>query len=240
MYNDYFDFPEPSTGDIVFEEIKKVLLGTLKEEIKNELEHLHKENEELRPYKEERDRMQYELLNTKRDCERRIIEAERKAKEMTLKELFGECIVDAWKVKREYIKGPKCDKCDENRKLHYTTPRGKAMTEDCDCADSTVQFVPTPAIMTRFKVNPNARCKYQESADNFYDKPVYRWYTTEWAQIEDGTEFVVDSDTMIGQQRFADRGDTPFDKLSEWHAVFTSKERCQEFCDYLAEKANHK
>lgn len=235
MYNDYFDFPEPSTGDIVFEELKRVLLGTLKEEIKAELEKLRAENEELRPYKEEHERISLDLLRTHQECERRIQEAEHKVKNMMLGELFGECVVDAWKVGREYTKGPKCDKCDENRKLHYTTPRGRAMTEDCECAESFVQYSPKPAIMARFKVRPRNRVSYNDNASS-YDRQVYRWYTTEWSQIEDGTEFVVDSDNCVGSDRFADKSDTPFEKLNEWHSVFTSYERCQAFCDYLTEK----
>lgn len=235
MYNDYFDFPEPSTGDIVFEELKRVLLGTLKEEIKTELEHLRKENEELRPYKDDHDRLQRELRTVQANCKRRVDEAEQKARNAALDELFGDCIVDAWKVGREYIKGPKCDKCDENRKLHYTSPRGKAMTEDCECAESTVHYFPKPAIMARFKLHPKVPVKNQDEP-NAYSRPVYRWYTTEYETIEDGTEFVVDSDYESGSHRFADRTDTPFEKLNEWSEVFTSKERCQEFCDYLTTK----
>ena len=235
MYNDYFDFPEPSTGDIVFEELKRVLLGTLKEEIKTELEHLRKENEELRPYKEDRDRLQYELQRVKAECDRKVTDANRNARALALEDLFGECVVDAWKVDREYITGPKCDKCDENRKLHYVTPRGKAMTEACECSESFTKYVPKPAVMTRFKVHPKA-CVSDQDKNDAYRHPVYRWYTTEWETIEDGTEFVVDSDYEIGSHRFADRVDTPFEKLSEWHSVFTSKERCQAFCDYLNTK----
>lgn len=55
MYDDFFNYDGPSTGDLVYEEIKKVLLGTVKQEFLDELEKLRKENEELRPYKYERD-----------------------------------------------------------------------------------------------------------------------------------------------------------------------------------------
>lgn len=239
MYNDYFDLPEPSTGDIVFEELKRILLGTLKEEIKSELEHLRAENEELRPYKEERDRMHNTLIRTQQACEKRIQDAERNARNMMLEELFGDCIIDAWKVGREYIKGPKCDKCDENRKLHYVTPRGRAMTEDCECAESFVQYTPIPAIMARFKVKPRERVSNQNNSDSWHH-PVFRWYATEYERIEDGTEFVIDSEAEVGSYRFADKDDTPFEKLNEWNSVFTSKERCQAFCDYLTEEKNQK
>jgi hypothetical protein len=235
MYNDYFDFPaEPSTGDIVFEELKKILLGTLKEEIKTELETLRAENAELRPYKEERERMRLTLLRTQQECERKVRDAEKKARAMALEELFGDCVVDAWMVGRDYKQGPKCDKCDEKRKLHYTTPRGRAMTEDCECAECSVKYFPKPAIMSRFQIHPKASVSAQDK--DTYPRPVYRWYTTQYETVEDGAEFVVDSDNEIGSSRFADREDTSFEKLNEWRDVFTSKERCQAFCEYLAEK----
>ncbi len=121
MYNDYFDLPEPSTGDMVFEELKRIILGTLKEEVKAELEALRKENEELRPYKEDRTRMERELMQVRADCVRKIKEAQEAARNSTFESLLGEHLVQAWKVGREYLKPPKCDKCDGSRKLHFTS-----------------------------------------------------------------------------------------------------------------------
>lgn len=236
MYNEYFDFPEPSTGDIVFEELKKVLLGTLKEEIKSELEHLRKENEELRIFKEERNHMEQELARVRADCVRKVKEAQEAARNSTFESLLGEHMIQAWKVGREYLRPPKCEKCDANRKIHFTSPRGREMTEDCECDQTTTIYKPVPALLARFRVKSYARAKNQDAEDSFYDKPLHYWYTTEYDTL-DGAEFVVSSESEIGATYVSDA--KPFDKLNEWHAVFTDKERCQAFCDYLAEKDNH-
>lgn len=233
MYNDYFDFPEPSTGDIVFEELKRVLLGTLKEEIKTELETLRAENAELRPFKEDRDRMEQELARVRADCVRKVKEAQDAARNSTFESLLGEHMVQAWKVGREYLSPPKCDKCDKNRKLHFTSPRGKDMTEPCECSQSTTIYKPVPALLARFRVKPMAKAGNQERDDNFCDKPLYYWYTTEYSTL-DNAEFVISSESEIGAPRASDL--KPISELNEWHSVFTSIERCQEFCNYLAEK----
>ena len=237
MYNDYFDFPEPSTGDIVFEELKRVLLGTLKEEVKAELEALRKENEELRPYKLERDRMRADFTRAKQEYERRIKEAECKAKETAFEELFNEHLVEAWKVNRKPIYPPKCTKCDDKRQIHFKSPRGKEMTEPCECNTYTIAFEPVPALMTRFKVNPKATPANQERSGCF-DKPVYYWYTTRDNIIRKDTEFQLSDFSDIGVARPAEQ--KPFKDCNEYWSVFTSLERCQEFCDYLAAEEEKK
>ena len=238
MYNDYFDLPEPSTGDIVFEELKRVLLGTLKEEIKTELEALRKENAELRPYKEDRDRLQRDLERVRSDCNRRVREADTAAENRMFESLLGEHLVQAWKVGREYILPPKCEKCDANRKLHFTSPRGRDMTEECECAKSQTIYKPIPALLARFRVNPKARARNQFTDSCFNsEKPLYYWYTTDYSTL-DGAEFRISDESEVGAPRSSDL--KPFSELSEWHSVFTDIERCQEFCNYLAEQAANK
>ena len=237
MYDDFFDYYGPSTGDLVYEEIKKVLLGTVKQEFLDELEKLRKENEELRPYKYERDRMKAELDTVRRDCERRIEAAEDNAKRLTLEELFGECIVEAWKVERRKVYVPKCDKCDDERKVHFMSPRGKELTESCECDKYRTVFEPVPALLTRFKIYPKFPIVNQ-FRDSTFDKPVYYWYTTRCDSITNECEFQISDFSDVGTNRTVDN--LPFKDLNEWHSVFHSKERCQEFCDYLTEKEAEK
>lgn len=237
MYNDYFDLSEPSTGDIVFEEIKRVL-GTLKEEIKTELEALRKENAELRLYKEDRDRLQRDLERVKSECNRRIREAEATAENRVFESLLGEHMIQAWKVGHEYILPQKCDKCDANRKLHFTSPRGRELTEECECAKSQTVYKPIPALLARFQVNPKARARDQFTDKCFSgEKPLHYWYTTESSTLN-GAEFRISEESEVGAPRASDL--KPFSELNEWHAVFTDMERCQEFCNYLAEQDANK
>ena len=237
MYDDFFDYGGPSTGDLVYEEIKKVLLGTVKQEFLDELEKLRKENEELRPYKYERDRMRAELDTVRRDCERRIEAAEDNAKRLTLEELFGECIVEAWKVERRKVYVPKCDKCDDERKVHFKSPSGKELTEPCECDKYTTVFEPIPALLTRFKIYPKFPIVNQ-FRDSTFDKPVYYWYTTRCDSIINECEFQISDFSDVGTNRTVDN--LPFKDLNEWYSVFHSKERCQEFCDYLTKKEAEK
>ena len=234
MYEEYFDFPEPSTGDIVFEELKKILLGTVREEIKTELEHLRKENEELRVFRDERDQMRNLLAKTQSDCARRIKEAKVEAENRIFESLLGEHMIQAWKVGREYILPPKCDKCDDQRKLHFKSPLGKELTEPCTCSCAKTVYKPKPALLARFRVKPLAYVKNQNNDNTFSDKPLYYWYTTEYETLDDA-EFVVSECSEIGVPRASDA--KPLQELNEWHSVFTDIDRCQAFCDYLAKCA---
>lgn len=236
-YADFFDLPAPSTGDVVFEEIRKVLLGTLKKEIQDELDALRKENEELRPLKADRGQLQRELDRVRSECNRRVREADAAAENRVFESLLGEHIIKAWKVGREYVLPPKCDKCDADRKLHFTSPRGKDMTEPCECAQSKIIFKPVPAILARFRVNSSARAKNQHSDDTFYDKPLYYWYTTEYDTL-DGAEFTLSEASEVGAPRASDM--QPLSELREWTSVFTDEERCRAFCEYLTEKETNK
>lgn len=233
MYDDFFELGEPSTGELVYEEIKKVLLGTVKQEFIDELEKLRKENEELRPFKEDKDRFERELLQAKADYNRKIKEAQISAENSVFEKLLGDRIVQAWKVKRDYIKPPKCNKCDDQRRLHFSSPSGKDMTEPCECDKATTIFKPVPALLARFRVNPSAHAKAQFRTDSFCDKPLYYWYSTEYDSL-DQAEFCLSECSGVGADRHSDT--LPFSELNEWHSIFTSLERCQEFCDYLTKK----
>ena len=236
-YTDFFDLQEPSKGDLVYEEIRNVLLGCVRQEILDELEKLRKENAELRPLKEDHTRMEREIERVRADCTKKVNEARTEAENSVFETLLGEHIINAWKVGREYTRPPKCDKCDKDRKLHFQSPRGKDMTEPCECDQSIVTFKPVPALLARFRVKPAAYIKNQTSRDTFYDKPLYYWYTTEYSTLDDA-EFVISSCSEHGTS-YAD-DNKPFDKLSEHHSVFTSEQKCKEFCEYLREQREHK
>jgi hypothetical protein len=110
---------------------------------------------------------------------------------------------------------------------------GNKLTEPCECSKGTVVYEPVPALLTRFRVKSKARVGNQFS-EHCFDKPVYYWYSSNYSTTEGSHEFKVTEWTENGTERIDDT--EPFDKLNEWHSIFTSKERCQEFCDYLMTK----
>ena len=43
---------------------------------------------------------------------------------------LGDYLIVGWKVGYQWEYGEKCDKCDNDRKIHFTSPQGKEYKED--------------------------------------------------------------------------------------------------------------
>ena len=108
----------------------------------------------------------------------------------------------------------KCNKCDENRKIHFTSPQGKKYTEDCQCAKRRYKYFPKEATL----------CKFYVRKENFgWDDN--RYYT------------VVDCDDDYDRYERADHvytssDDIDYEKVNSYNAVFLNEEDCQKFCDW--------
>lgn len=74
---------------------------------------------------------------------------------MRLEELFEFCGMNmilyypTW----EHVYKPKCDKCDDNRYVHFKSPSGKDYQEYCSCAKSFYKYKPKPCYCSEFRVN---------------------------------------------------------------------------------------
>ena len=207
MWEDYY---EPSEFDILMDEFKDSIRENVKQEIKDKIERLEKENSELRDVKEKWE-------DVKRYHEEAICELKRE-KERVRKELESEKINKlleslAFTAYRPFAKTvviPKCDKCDENRKIYFTSPMGRKMSEDCTCAARKVTYVPSEESLYRFHV----RSSGQVSTRLFTRKEEGDWYRydncgTVYSELPDNLE-----------------------KVSPSCAVFVNLSDCEKYCDY--------
>lgn len=238
MYNEFF-YDGPSTGDIVYEEVKRILQGTIKQEFLDEMEKLRKENEELRPFRDNKYAIDNKLREMEAACERRIAQAEQAAKELTFEQLWGANRLRAWKVSKKMVLPEKCDKCDSNRKIHFKSPSGKELTEPCVCAEGHWEYFPEELFMVRFSIRPDAAVGTAGRQAGARET-IYRWYSPRHFNSETGTwEFYHDEDLGANERRRADDVKTDFKDLNEYWDVFTNYARCQAYCKYLQEKHNN-
>lgn len=207
MWEDYY---EPSEFDILMDGFKDSIRENVKQEIKDKIERLEKENAELRDVKEKWE-------DVKRYHEEAICELKRE-KERVRKELESEKINKlleslAFTAYRPFAKTvviPKCDKCDENRKIYFTSPMGRKMSEDCTCAARKVTYVPSEESLYRFHVRSSGQVssryftRKEEGDWDRYDNcgPVY-------SELPDDLEKVYPS-----------------------CAVFVNLSDCEKYCDY--------
>ena len=139
MYYDYDDYwAELSEFDQQIEEFKDSLRNSVKDEIKEKIASLENELSELKEFRDEKDKFIQEceskVREAKREAEvviRTAKESEEKWKKARLHQLLGDYLTVGWKVGNSWEYGEKCNKCDENRKIHFTSPQGKKYTEDC-------------------------------------------------------------------------------------------------------------
>lgn len=186
----------------------------VRQDIKAEMERLRKENAELQQYEQERQ----EVENVKKWYESRLqteVEAyKRMLRQGKIKELFGDYIGTGWGVGCNTILPPKCDKCDEKRLVHFKSPRGKELTEPCECACG--KFVYNPIELTLIKFS-----KYRDEIIRYF---IDRDHTTEnYWEYEDATSDIYD-------------GETPFEDLNCWEIVFLDKETCERYCAWKTEQ----
>lgn len=211
MWEDYY---EPSEFDILMDGFKDSIRENVKQEIKDKIERLEKENAELRDVKEKWE-------DVKRYHEEAICELKRE-KERVRKELESEKInkllerlaFTAYRPLAKTEMVPKCDKCDENRKIYFTSPMGRKMSEDCTCAARKVTYVPSEESLFRFYVRSSgevsARCftRKEEGDWNRYD-----YWDALYFELPDDLE-----------------------KVSPSCAVFVNLSDCEKFCDYWNNK----
>lgn len=221
-YYDQEDFyNEPSEFDQQIDEFKSNLLKAVKEEYINEMEQLRKENAELQEVKKNFKQIQQDYDNKKRDLEIERNDLNRKVRRERLSDLFKDHQVILYKAYSSRVLPQKCDKCDDYRRVEYTSPLGRKTKEDCLCKEGKVVYNPQEFIRYEFRLNRDKNS-------------IVAWYRT-YDDSEDG--FVSDSSIHVEKIYTSDM---KFEELSNWSTFFKTEEECQAYCDYLTKKEESK
>lgn len=213
-YMDDEDYFGSSEFDAKIEELKNELRKSVKKEVKDELEKLREENKKLQGIKENFESIKEDYDRKKAECERVMRNAEAKAKQAGLKELM-ECVkVTLWSADWKYQFKKKCDMCNEYRKIKVTLPSGNVVYDDCKCGERKKKYQPKENLLYMLSdTSGEITGWYKEIADGYFD--------------------------TVGRSAYVivDRN-KDFKELEEslWHTFFTTKEECQEFCDYMNRK----
>lgn len=214
----YEDFYEPSEFDIMVDEFKAELRVSVKREILDEMEKLKYQLVELKDIKDNWDKKVAELDAEKRKAAIAIQNAEAEARKKTLKELLEPLNKQMWGIRQEwsYIRD-KCDKCDKDGYIHYKSPAGRDMREECSCRKQKSVYHPVEAEVYEI--------------DGKYRRPGARFvFQFEHTNLEWGWEDRFKRIDTIYDGR-------PFDKIESYYwVIFDDKNKAQEYCDYLNNK----
>lgn len=223
----YYDedfYCEPSEFEQQVDEFKESLMNAVKDEHKAEIERLRKENIELQDVKKNIDTI-------KRDYNQKVSELEIQKRNLKnevrrerLQELMGDFMAELFSPSRDRKSGPKCDKCNDKRRISFLSPSGKEMEEVCTCSNNIIFFKPTANICSSFAVR---------------NGEFIAWYKSYSIDRSDGME--LESLGVSSVAKFIWSGES-FEKIEErYHNVyFRTLEDCQEYCDWLTEQENKK
>ena len=199
--------------------MKDTLAKSIKEEHIAEMKRLIEENASLREIKRSFYEITYEYkTNTEKleyEYKRKHEELERTVRKETLQQLLeglgAEYITPLYVVERIIEKKPKCDKCDEERKIWYTTPLGKKAYEGCLCGHYDVIFRPKILETVNLRLfNNKLTASYtaihsrDESYTTYYPEGLY--------------------------------GGAEYENVDRFEVIFPTSEECQAFCDWLNNK----
>ena len=212
----YYDedfYMELSEFEEQIEEMKASLASSVQKKFLDEMDALRKENELLREFRDHKEAYERELRQVKAEYNVKMRDAQREADRKRLKDLLSLFSVIGYRPKPEYKQGPKCDKCDDNRKIHFISPSGREMTESCPCAVTTPVYSPKKVPLVSFYAGKELNDVYFERVDENIDYDRYDYIAYLY-----------------------DKGQRPFEKINQYRVVFLDVEECQKYCDWLNEQ----
>lgn len=216
-YDDYF-FGEPTEFDEQIAELKKALTSAVKKEFLDKMDALRKENESLREFRDNKRAYDRELERLEEQYERKMRDAEREANKKKLKDLLALFSVTGYRVDYKFKQRTKCDKCDKYRKIHFTSPSGRKMTEDCSCAKGTRHYFPKEVSLISFNAG--------KKLDNVYFELISQ---NDYCDRYDLCADLYDQNKGI-----------KYENINKVRVVFPQKEDCQAYCDWLNEREKEK
>ena len=194
-------FSDPETYEAFRQFCEKWRRSTF-EELQFQVEQLQNENNRL-------EAQINELSHIKKNWDEKIKEI----RHTRLKELLKDVQECAYLVDSEYeYAHVKCDKCDNERKIHFKSPSGKELTEPCSCSRKVLRYflceIPLYEIETR--------SRYGEERIS----PIYIYQ-----KGEDEVRYSVGD--------FRDELDNEkISKIYPWKPAFLSKERAEDYARF--------
>lgn len=194
-------FCDPETYEAFQQFVEKWRCSTF-EELQFQVENLQNENNQLKA--------QINGLSlVKKNWDEKIKEI----RHTRLKELLKDVQECAYLVDYEYVYvHVKCDKCDDERKIHFKSPSGKELTEPCSCSCKVLRY-----FLYEIPI-------YQiETCSRYGEKQISPIYIYQKGENEDRYS--------IGD--FRDELDN--EKISKsypWRPIFLSKERAEDYARF--------
>lgn len=217
MYEDFYN-EGPSDYELFMNDLKETLKKSIKDEFIKEMDKLRAENKKLQNVKENFEKIKLDYAHKEQELKAREQDME---KNLARKKIMELATIADMKAQIYYIDDdtaylPKCDKCDENRLIHFKSPTGKDCTEPCpDCGTTYHKYYvkPVDTMKILFPNDPAIRrVAYYLRHDHWGET-----YSYDLQDIYRGS--AADYDASDGYKMH--------------HTAFESKELAQKICDRI-------
>lgn len=232
MYYDYDEFEnyyEPTPADEIFNEAMEKFKETLKDSVKENLKYIQEENRRLKKENDELKQKERQVRDRELTLEMREKDLQSKSEWSFYRKKFSEVLkpleeqFEMWYVEPLSELIPKCNLCDEERKVDFKSVSGKIIKGNCECN----------------KYRKVYNVKYTKIKElNFYksDRDKKFVLTPKYeSQSYDDSYFKLETKELIKNFEV--------EKVSEYKCYgsyggftgFATKEECQKYCDWLNE-----
>jgi hypothetical protein len=215
FYEDYSEF------DRLIDEFKESLKIGVKEEFIKEITSLKDENKRLQEIKNKFDNIVNEYESKKHMLDVAINTAKSDVRRERLTELLADRQVVLYRVGCNYIKKEKCNLCDTNRQIHYISPQGRKVSEDCRCNSEGIIYKPQEIILYEFRKSDSSGeliMFYKAFSDKYFD--------------EYFEKSVVSKDLYNPEIKY--------EEIDKYSIHFKDINDCQKYCDWLNNKGKNK
>lgn len=217
-YEDDF-YENISEFDQEINDFRNHLMENIKKEFVEEMDSLRKENAELQDIKDNWESLKQSYATKERDLIISKSNALSEARSLKLSELLSDHKFIMYKVDTEYIHKPKCNNCDNNRKLHFVTPGGRDALITCDCDEHDVKYIPSEYAAYEFKLL------------DYRGREFLVWYKR--LDSDKKEYFHIDESSYGSTAKITYKKDMEFDKLDKYETYFENRNDCKKYCDWL-------
>lgn len=215
----YYDeefYEEPSEFEQQIDEFKTSIVNSIKEGFKTEMEQLRKENAELQVVKKDMEKIRNDFRRKEIQFESDRKDMEQAVRRERLSVLMKNFEVLMFRADYKNIMPPKCDNCNENRRIPFITPLGRQSEEDCNCKFTTKTYFPAEYIASSFRIGDNNEMLmwYKMNPERDYDHASWDSGALGKTIWKEGMEY----------------------EENHYRTYFKTQADCQKFCDWLTEK----
>ena len=215
---DYWEnYYEPTEFDITMMEFKQSIIENVRQDIKDKIQSLEKENAELSEVKKNWEKLQKEHDDALRELRIRTENAERDAKKARARDILESISVVGYRVAEKREKRPKCGRCDKDRKIHFVSPMGRNMTEYCECDKDNKFYYPKEVKCIEFNIRSDDTISY------YYELPEEKSSYDDYSHRAEVYSALPSTDEEL-------------EKIN-YRALFLEEEDCQKYCDWKNSKS---